>query len=157
MKTFDEVKLWVRNLHTNTDFELTLPTLKNLNFEFDYLIADVEDDNNIFHTFSLYEYQSLTNLNRIAEALIEIEDIDKLLAIYEAHGLSIDEILEQDLDNYILYESCDLKDYVYSLVHDGHYGEISDSLINYIDYECLARDLSHDGNTNETSYGLLIG
>lgn len=158
MNRFDEVTIWVRDLSNmnRPDFELTLPTSEDLNYEFDYLIADVEDDNNVFYTFGLYEYQSLTKLNEIAEALTEVEDITLVLAIHEAHSLDINEILDLNLEDYYLYGNYDLKEYSEEYVEEN-YPDLDDFVKDCIDYERMANNFSHDGSLNETSHGLLIG
>ncbi|MGA1941250.1 antirestriction protein ArdA [Arcobacter sp. YIC-310] len=158
MNRFDEVTIWVRDLSNmnRPDFELTLPTSEDLNYEFDYLIADVEDDNNVFYTFGLYEYQSLTKLNEIAEALTEVEDITLVLAIHEAHSLDINEILDLNLEDYYIYGNYDLKEYAIEYVEEN-YSDLDSFILNCIDYEKMAREFSHDSNLNETSHGLLIG
>ena len=48
-------------------------------------------------------------------------------------------------EDVILYVDESLGDVAYSLVEDGCFGEIPESLGNYIDYEAIARDLSYDG------------
>lgn len=167
-KEFEEVTIWVRRLDKNIDVQITLPlsdpyseldkAFGDENWkEHDYLIADVDDDNNIFSTFNLYEYQSISEMNKIAEQLTEVEDIDKILAIHEAHARGIQEILDSDLDDYMICEDCNLVDYANTLLEDGYFGEVPTALINYIDIKAIAYDLSHDGTLNETSYGLLIG
>lgn len=45
----------------------------------------------------------------------------------------------------ILYAEERLEDVAYSLVNEGCFGTIPESLRNYIDYESIARDLGHDG------------
>lgn len=169
MKKFEEVSIWVRRLDINLDVNITLPcdnVYSELDTAFggdswrehDYEIVDVDDEFNIFHDFRMYGYVNIERMNEVAEQLSEIDNLDLLLAINEAHGADLKELLEDNLeDKYYLYEDCSLKDYAYSQVEDGYYGDIPDSIINYIDYDSMARDLEHSGDINETSYGLLIG
>jgi antirestriction protein len=37
-----------------------------------------------------------------------------------------------------------MEDFAYDLVEQGAFGEIPDSIANYLDYEKIARDLSYD-------------
>ncbi len=167
MKQFEEVSIWVRRLDINLDVNITLPcdnVYSELDKAFggeswrehDYEIVDVDDEHNIFHDFKMYGYVNIERMNEVAEQLSEIDNIELLLAINEAHSVDLKELLEDDLnDKYFLYEDTTAEDYVYSQVEDGYYGEIHESLI--IDYSRMARDLTLSGDVNETSYGLLIG
>ncbi len=45
----------------------------------------------------------------------------------------------------IIYPEETLEDVAYSLVEDGCFETVGDGLVNYIDYDAIARDLEHDG------------
>ncbi len=45
----------------------------------------------------------------------------------------------------IIYPEETLEDVAYSLVEDVCFGTVGDGLVNYIDYEAIARDLGYDG------------
>jgi antirestriction protein len=51
----------------------------------------------------------------------------------------------ENRDGVILYASESLEDVAYALVEDGCFGTVGDGLVNYIDYDAIARDLSYDG------------
>ena len=52
--------------------------------------------------------------------------------------------------NVILYPQESLEDVAYTLVEDGCFGTVPESLSNYIDHEAIARDLSYDGYVEST-------
>jgi antirestriction protein len=97
------------------------------------------------------EYDSIYKLNELAAA---IEDSDIIAAYLEAVGDDLEEALEH-ADNCILYSECEtLEDLAAELVDEGRFGDIPDSIKNYIDYSAIARDLGFEGYT-ETAYGVL--
>lgn len=69
-----------------------------------------------------------------------------LLAIMEAHGIDGDSALEIiENESYIFYPAEDYDEFIDMLIDDGLFGEIPEKLINYLDYEKIARDLEYDG------------
>lgn len=168
MKKFEEVEIVVRRLDNYKEARITLPSsdpYNDLAVEFDdenwsdtdYEIVDVEDRHSIFLDFKMYGYVSLDRMNDVAEKLSEIDDINLLLAINEAYDLELKELLDSDLDNYTLYEDSTAEDYAYTLVDEGVFGEVTEKIQGYIDYEKIARDLEMGGDCYETSYGVVTG
>jgi antirestriction protein len=97
------------------------------------------------------EYESIYKLNELAAA---IEDSDIIAAYLEAVSDDLKEALE-NADKCILYSECEtLEDLAAELVDEGFFGNIPDSIKNYIDYSAIARDLGFEGYT-ETTYGVL--
>lgn len=81
-----------------------------------------------------------------------------VLAYMEAIDDDIEHAVE-DVDNnddICLYGYLNetLEEYARDLVDDGAFGQVEDTLKDYIDYEGLARALEDDGY-HETSYGIL--
>lgn len=101
------------------------------------------------------------NLDSLNELVKEIAD----LAPYEKRELS--SILEAgylDLENaftmfeektYVFYPEMTLTDVAEELVSEGMFGEIPESIMFYIDYEAIARDLGFSGYT-ETDDGVIV-
>lgn len=56
------------------------------------------------------------------------------------------------LDDIEFWQNMTLKDVAAELVDEGAFGTIPDSIISYIDYAAVARDLDLEGYT-ETEYG----
>lgn len=92
------------------------------------------------------EYDSIDKLNELAAELDELDDYDiKVIeAIIEGTGYDFNYALEHR-DDAIFYENMDLEDVAREHVDEGLFGKIPESIINYIDYEAIARDLSCDG------------
>lgn len=117
--------------------------------EDELFITDYESDLGI----KVDEYESIYELNDMVQE-IEDGDTDIIAAILEAVDSNIQRAIDE-ADRYRLMTECEtLEDYARELVDDGCYGSIPDSIINYIDFEALARDLSCDG-CYETTFGVL--
>lgn len=56
-----------------------------------------------------------------------------------------DDIAIFDGNDYSYYDSMTLTEVAEELVNDGLFGEIPNNIKNYIDYEAIGNDLSHDG------------
>jgi len=68
----------------------------------------------------------------------------------------IDEVLElMESDGLELYENQEVDDIAEWFVDEGWFGDVSDKLLMYIDYEKLGRDILMDGNYHETKNGIL--
>lgn len=105
----------------------------------EYFITDYESD------FKISEHDSPYRLNDFCEELekLDNQDIKKVIYLIENIGLSKEEALE-NYENVTLYENMTLKDVAYEQVDEGLFGEIPDSIANYIDYDAIAIDLCHD-------------
>ena len=159
----------VRDLHNNKEARVELPNdryVEELTEEFgeewvehDYEIVDVEDEYNIFNSFRLYGYESLDKLNKLAMRIDELCDNNHSLKILESASevyTDIDEVLElMESDVLELYENQEADDIAEWFVDEGWFGDVSDKLLMYIDYEKLGRDILMDGNYHETKNGIL--
>jgi antirestriction protein len=82
-----------------------------------------------------------------------MDDNDKLRVGYLlSDGYSFDDAMEK-YEDVIFYADMTMRQVAESLVDDGCFGEIPESLQYYIDYDAIARDLGIDGYT-ETSEGV---
>ena len=111
-------------------------------------ITDFESDLGI----KVSEYENIYELN---ETLGDIDENDyELIAAYlEAVSNDLSEAIENAPDC-VLYGADSLVDLAYEFVEEGLFGDIPESIANYIDYEAIARDLGYD-SYYETSYGVL--
>lgn len=96
------------------------------------------------------EYHNLNELNEIAESIENYDDYDfnVLKAIIESTGYPVTECIEiLDRGDYMfLSDVSDCEALGEAVIDEGLFGvEIPDSLIHYIDYEKIGRDLSFDG------------
>ena len=125
----------------------------------DYEIVDVEDDYNIFHSYRLYGYQGLKELNDIAERVEEICTDKHHLTTLQAAGeayTDIKEVLElMEANEIVLYEDHTMTDMAEWFVDEGWMGDVDEKIRPYIDYERLGRDIMLDGSYTETRWGVL--
>lgn len=99
------------------------------------------------------EYENLYKLNEMLSE-IDPDDFDVIAAYLEAVSDNINEAIE-NADRCTLYSNCEtLEDLAYELVEKGSFGDIPESVRNYIDYSAIARDLGFEGYY-ETTYGVL--
>lgn len=107
----------------------------------EYAIHDYEDSEAVGGSVS--EYSSPFDLLEKFNEFISLEEHDqiKLAAAKEAFGANYVKI--ENLDEIDMYE-CDIEELAEQFVEEGLFGEISPSIINYIDYKAIARDLACD-------------
>ncbi len=93
--------------------------------------------------FEISEYESIYKLNRMYKAYqdniagTELEDaLGELLDIYG----SMEEVIESKDEIIIHTGVSDVEGLLYQEVQNGFWGEVSDSLIKYIDFSDMARD-----------------
>ena len=90
------------------------------------------------------EYDNLDNLNDIAEKMENLSSYDmKRFKALMSEGYDF----EYSFNNYEdveIYEEITINELAEQFVEEGLFGDIPKSLINYIDYDAIARDLSMD-------------
>ena len=120
--------------------------------EMEVFINDFETEIN---GLEISENTDISDLNDIAEQLESLDeyDLEKLEAILEADGGSLENALD-NIDDYIYYSNMSLEDVASEMIDEGVFGDIPDSIINYIDTSAIARDLGYDGYT-ETENGVI--
>lgn len=109
----------------------------------EYAIHDYESNYNL----KADEYDNIFDLNEQISDIDELEedDFNMFMAYMEAVSDDITEALDA-LNRCTLYANCDsLEDLAAEFVNESCFGEIPDSIINYIDYE----------GYSETTYGVL--
>lgn len=121
----------------------------------EFFISDYECE---LSRVTIHEYENLEALNEVAKILENLHDYEKemLIAILESETQRLDEALEilQD-EKFIFYPDIDLEGLAEQFVDEGIFGEIPSSLVSYIDYERIARDLGFEGYI-ETSVGVIV-
>ena len=118
--------------------------------EMEVFINDFETDIN---GLEIGEHTDLKTLNETAEELEALDDydIEKLEAILEADGGSLEDALE-NMDDYTFYAHMSLEDVAYEIVEECY--DLPDFALQYFDYAAFARDLGYDGYT-ETDNGVI--
>ena len=103
------------------------------------------------------EYDNIENLNEQAQTFEDLDEWEQDIteAILECGAASDISAAVDMVDDCTLYSDCEtLEDLARELVDEGAFGDIPQSIANYIDYEAIARDLNYD-NYYETSKGVL--
>jgi len=90
------------------------------------------------------EHSDPHEINEQAQRFEELDDDEKIAveAAMDA-GYSFDEAIEK-ADEVTIYYAGGYEDLAEQFVDDGLFGDIPDSIINYIDYEKIGRDLRFD-------------
>lgn len=116
----------------------------------EYFITDFETD---FDCLKIGEYENLEELNELAERA-EAVDAELLAAILEAETSDLSEALDvAESGDAQLYENKTLEELAEEFVEEGLFS--AETLLMYIDFERLGRDLSYEGYT-ETDAGVLF-
>lgn len=106
---------------------------------------------------SLPKYIDLDYLNELVKSILDLPDYEQneLKAILEAAYNNLDDaLITLDEKNYQFYPDMNMIDVAEYLVDEGLFGEIPESIIPYIDYDAIARDLSYSGYV-QTDYGVI--
>ena len=107
--------------------------------------------------FEISEYENVWNLNELLTTIKELVDSEgeevlvKIYALCDI-GCTPEEALDKLEDTYF-YPDETLRDLAYAFVEEGVYGDIPDSILNYIDYDAIARDLEISGQFREIWIG----
>jgi len=108
-------------------------------FHEEYFITDYECE-----YMKIGEYDNLETLNDIAEKMENLSSYDmKKFKALMSEGYDF----EYSFDNYEdveIYEKTTINELAEQFVEEGLFGDIPKALINYIDYDAIARDLSMD-------------
>jgi antirestriction protein len=118
----------------------------------EYAIHDYSSD---IDGVTIGEYDSIDELNGLFEEVEKLNEYEKehLEAIIEASGNSLRESLDElAKGDTSYYRGLDVKGLAEEFVDEGLFS--TETLMRYIDYEALARDLEFDGYT-ETKNGVL--
>lgn len=122
----------------------------------EYFITDFENDYN----YKVGEYDSLDNLNEIAEELENLDDYDReVVKAFIENGSDIEEALDGLRDgDYMVFSNCsDMTDVAYQYIEEtGLLNDIPEGLRNYFDYEAYGRDMSFEGTFIFTENGNCI-
>jgi len=95
--------------------------------------------------FDVGEHDDIYGLNEKLEEYELLDDQGQLcVAFLLSEGYDWAYSME-NREDVILYAGESPEDVAYSLVENGCFGEIPESLSNYVDYEAIARDIGHDG------------
>ena len=129
---------------------------ENGNYYEEYFITDYEND----YDYKVGEYDSLDDLNEIAEELENLDDYDReVVKAFIENGSDIEEALDGLRDgDYMVFSNCsDMTDVAYQYIEEtGLLNDIPEGLRNYFDYEAYGRDMSFEGTFIFTENGNCI-
>ena len=90
------------------------------------------------------EYSNLNKLNDISEKMENLSSYDmKKFKALMSEGYDFDYSFN-NYEDVEIYEETNMNELAEQFVEDGLFGEIPKALINYIDYDAIARNLSMD-------------
>ncbi len=125
----------------------------------DTITFDVENDESDEETYiEDVEYEDIDKLIEVIETLNADDYIhDKLVAYTEAQSNidSVDDLETaiEECEDMFFYPDMTMEELAEQMVDEGLFGEVSDSLVRYIDFESLASELEYD--YTETSRGIV--
>lgn len=145
---------WLELPATEDEIQEALDAI-GINEEYEeWFITDYETD---IDGLKIGEYEDLETLNELAERYENLDEYEQetVAAVIESEGYDLAEAMDIVEDGRcVFYRGQDLEDVAYDLVEEGCFGDIADSIKNYIDYAAIARDLGFDGY-HETTNGVI--
>ena len=131
-----------------TEEELDEELREVLGDDEEYFITDYEAP------FEIDEYENLRDLNSFADELhIKTEyDIERIIYLLKNVVSNDWQYALEHYEDVVFYKDMTLEDVARDLVEEGLFGDISDNIKNYIDFELLGNNLSTDGY-HETENG----
>jgi len=124
-----------------------------LNSEYEeYAIHDYE------LPFEVGEFCSIDEVNRLCVAAELIDDrllFDNMQTVISHFGFSGVEDLSDHMDDIIVHSCDSLENLAMEYVDEGLFGEIPSSLVGYIDYAAIARDMEIEGMYLSLSGGIV--
>lgn len=122
----------------------------------EYFITDYEND----YGYKVGEYDSLEELNEIAEELENLDEYDReVVNAFIENGSDIEEALDGLRGgDYMVFSNCsDMTDVAYQYIEEtGLLNDVPETLRNYFDYEAYGRDMSFEGTFIFTDNGNCI-
>ena len=111
----------------------------------EYFITDYECDE---FDITIHEYENLEKLNELAEELDNLKSYESKIvtAILEVEGTDINYALQLFRDErYFFYEVDSFEEFIDLVIDDGYFGEISNEVRNFLDYDKLEEYFQNNG------------
>ncbi len=106
--------------------------------------------------FKIEEYDNLFELNDFVWRLEELDEYDQQRVFYLLEEIGDDwNVALEHYEDVVFYAGMTLADVAYELIEEGVFGELTDTIKGYLDYEKLERDLRVDGYY-ETDEGVFL-
>lgn len=146
---------WVKLPATEKDIEEVKNRIGiNERYE-EYFITDYESD---IDGLKVGEYDSIDNLNEMAEQLDSLDEYAKeVIAAMLSEGYDLEDALNRK-DDCIVWSGCnDMEDVAIAYCEEsGILNSVPENLRNYFDYEAFGRDMSFESQFVFTSAGNCI-
>ena len=159
------MKIYITNLEKYNNGELvgkwvTLP-LSNFDTEFEDILKEIGNPEEYFISdyecdyYDINEYENIKDLNALAEYYEGLDEHDqiKLKYVIDDQRLTIKDALDFELGDIMFYQNMNLEEVAECRVDESLFGEIPESIKNYIDYKAIAIDLDCEGYV-ETDQGV---
>ncbi len=162
------IKIYIANLYaynqgklTGQWIDLSEETEESLQEKIDSILKQGGGEEILIADFECDDIESLKVTKdddpfKLLELEKELSSLDKddlaKVNYLLSRGCTIEEALRR-YEDVIFYPGMTLEDVAYELVAEGVFGNVSERLLSYIDYEKLAQDLSIDGY-EETEEGV---
>ena len=120
----------------------------------EYFITDYEND----YGYKFGEYDSLDDLNEIAEELENLDEYEKeIVSALVEYGYTPEESIEKK-DDVVVYSDCnDMTDVAYQYIEEtGMLDNVPEYIARYFDYEAFGRDMRIEGTFIFTDEGNCI-
>jgi antirestriction protein len=131
------------NLSELSEDQLNIAIKRILGNDEEYFITDFEAP------FRIEEYSNAHELRNAAEKLAGMNDYEAAAVIFLIEeGNTLTEALEE-YESVVSYSAGSFEELAEQFVDEGLFGEIPESIQNYIDYEKIGRDLSFDYTESE--------
>lgn len=127
---------------------------ENGNYYEEYFITDYEND----YGYKVGEYDSLDDLNEIAEELENLDEYEKeIVSALVEYGYTPEESIEKK-DDVVVYSDCnDMTDVAYQYIEEtGMLDNVPEYIARYFDYEAFGRDMGIEGTFIFTDEGNCI-
>lgn len=143
---------WVELPATEEELEEVYERIE-INEEYEEMfITDYETD---IDGLTIGEYDSIEDLNELAETLEDMDESDKeVVEALISEGYELEEALEKKDDCMIYHDCNDMTDVAEQYAEEtGLLDSIPENLRDYFDFEVFGRDMGFEGTFVFTSYG----
>ena len=153
---------WLELPASNEEIEKTLEAIgisdepdENGVYYEEYFITDYETE---FDGVKIGEYDSIDDLNELAETLDDLDEDEKeVVNAIMGEGYSLDDAIDKKDDVMIYYNCSNMTEVAEEYAEQvGLLDSIPENLRYYFDFEAYGRDIRLESNMCFTSYGVVI-
>ncbi len=119
---------------------------------------NAEYEDYAIHEYDLpFDVEEVTSIDRINQLYALVNQIDNeavvknLQEVKTYFGFSTIEEVAENIEDLKIHHSDSLSDLAEKLISNGHYGEVPEKILCYVDYDDFAKDMEIEGNYLELS------